>query len=159
MLVMDVIVVVAVMMVVMVAVAVIMMVGRRSRRHRRQRPLDLKRADEAAALGPDQPRAERRYQGVACNLDHLLGIAHGAGGGIEQPGANRDDHYRDQRLHQCGGKRQHDAAPGCLLVGDQIGRDHRLAVAGSGGMKDPVGKGYRKQGPDRRSVRLRGADG
>ena len=131
----------------------------RGRRQHGRRPRRLQRANKAAALGPDQPGAERRDQGVACDLDRLFRPAHGPGGGIQQPGANRDDRHRDQRLHQRGGERQHDAAPHGLLVGDQIGRDHRLAVAGSGGMKDAVSKGDREQGPDRRAVGLRGADG
>ena len=63
---------------------------------------------------------------------------------FKQPGADADDHHRDQRLHQRRGKRQHDAAPRGLLVGDEIGRDHRLAVAGAGGVEDAVGKGDRR---------------
>ena len=66
---------------------------------------------------------------------------------------------RDQRLQQRRDERQHDAAPGGLLVGDEIGGDHRLAVAGAGGVKDAVGKGDRQQRPHRRAVGLRGADG
>src|SRR6202035_5540493 len=66
MLVMDVVVVV---MMVMMVMAVIMMM--RGRRQHRGRPRRLQRADETAALGPDQPEPERRDQGVACDLDRL----------------------------------------------------------------------------------------
>src|SRR4029077_2838135 len=90
------------MLVVMMVVSVAgMVVGRRcDERHRRQRLRRLQRANESAALSPDQPGAKGCDQGVACDLDHLFGPAHGAGGGVEQPGAGPDDCDRDQRLHQ-----------------------------------------------------------
>ena len=69
-----------------------------------------------------------------------------------------DDHDRDQRLQQRRGERQHDAAPPGLVVGDQIGRDHRLAVAGAGGVEDAVEERQRRSGPDRAAVGLGGAD-
>ena len=159
MFVMDLIVVVMVMMVVMMAVAVAVIVVMRGGRQHGGRLRRLQRAHEGAALGPDQPEAEGGDQAVAGDLDRLFGPAHGFGGGVEQPGAYRDDHNRDQRLHQRRGKRQRDAAPRGLLVGDQIRRDHRLAVAGAGGMKNPIGKRDRQQGPDGAAVRLRGANG
>ena len=55
-------------------------------------------------------------------------------------------------------ERQRDAALPGLLVGDQIGRDHRLAVAGAGGMKNPVGERDAHQQPDRAAVGLGAAD-
>ena len=115
-------------------------------RHRGHRMPRLQRAKESAALGPDQPGAERRDQRVAGDLDRALRPAHGFRGGVEQPGADADDQHRDQRLHQRRGERQRDAAPRGFLVGDQIGRDHRLAVAGPGGMEDAVGEGDRRAG-------------
>ena len=56
-------------------------------------------------------------------------------------------------------KARSDAAPRGLLVGHQIGRDHRLAMAGAGGVKDAIGKGDREQRPHRRAVGLGGANG
>ena len=126
------------------------------RRHRRRR-LRLQRAHKTAALGPDQPGAERRDQAIADDLDRLLRRAHRLGGRGEQPGEHRNQRHRHQRLQQRRGERQHDAAPRGFLVGDEIGRDHRLAVAGAGGVKDAVGKGNSKQRPDRAAVRLRRA--
>jgi len=64
------------------------------------RPACLQRADEAAALGPDQTRTECRDQRVTADLYRLLGAAHGLCGGIQQPGSDTDDQDRDQRLHQ-----------------------------------------------------------
>ncbi len=50
--------------------------GQCQRGHRLRR---LQRANEPAALGPDQPGTEGRDQGVADDLDHLFGAAHGFG--------------------------------------------------------------------------------
>jgi hypothetical protein len=61
----------------------------------------VQRPDEAAALAPDQPDAERRDQRVAGDLDRALGAAHGLCGDVEQPRADADDQHRNQRLHQC----------------------------------------------------------
>src|SRR5690349_20322885 len=69
----------------------------------------LQRPDEAAALGPDQPRAKRRDQAVACDLDRPLGTAHGLGGDVEEEGADPDDRNRHQSLQQRRCKRQRDA--------------------------------------------------
>ena len=68
---------------------------------------------------------------------------------LSRTGANPDDRDRDQRLHQRGCERQHDAALRGLLVGDQIGRDHRLAVTGPCGVKYSVSKRDDEQRPDR----------
>ena len=142
--------------VVMMVVVIVMMMGHGKRG---LGALCLQRPHKAAALGPNQPGAERRDQRVAGDLDRFFGPAHGLRGSIEQPGADADQHHRDQRLQQRRGKRQQDAAPRGFLVGDKIRRDHRLAVAGAGGVKYAVGKRDRKQRPDRRAVGFRGADG
>ncbi|MFK4617309.1 hypothetical protein ABIF50_000586 [Bradyrhizobium diazoefficiens] len=171
MLVVDVVVPVIVMGVTMIMVIVIMMIMRLTmvvmavimvlrhacdRRHRLGR---LKRADEGAAFDPDQPQAEQRDQAVARDLDHAFGLAHGLGRRIQDPGRDADDQDRDHRLHQGRGKRERDAAPRGLAVGDEIGGDHRLAVAGAGGMEDAIGKRDEEQRPHRRTVGLGGADG
>ena len=102
--------------------------------------------------------ADQRDQRVAGELDHPLGAAHLAGGGVEQRRRDADDRHRDKRLQQRRGKRQHDAAPPGLLVGDEIGRDHRLAVTGTGGVEDAVDERHAEQRPDRAAVGLGGAD-
>jgi len=104
MLVMDMVIVMMTVVVMVVAMVVVM------RRHCGSGCAACSARMNPAALGPDQPGAEGGDQGVACDLDRLLGPAHGPGGRVEQPGADRDDHDRDQRLHQRRGKRQHDAA-------------------------------------------------
>ena len=160
MLVMDVVgVVIVVVVPVIVRMAVVVAMMMRGAGDRRYRRSLLQRAREPAALGPDQPGAERRDQRIARDLDGPFSTAHGFGSGVEQPGTNPHDQDGNQRLHQRRGERQHDAAPRGLLVGDQIGRDHRLAMAGTGGVEDAVGERDRQQRPDRRAVRLGGADG
>src|SRR5229473_3107583 len=78
------------------------------------------RPDQSAALGPDQPDTESCDQRVAGDLDHALGAAHGLRGDVEQPGADADDQYRDQRLHQRRDERQHDTASRGLFIGDKV---------------------------------------
>src|SRR5664279_3508136 len=46
------------------------------------------------------------------------------------------------------GKRQHDTAPPGFLVGNEVGRDHRLAMAGPRRMEDAVDKRDAEQSPD-----------
>ncbi len=116
------------------------------------------RPQQAAALVPHQPGAKQRDQRVAGDLDGALGAAHGLGGDVQQPRADADDRHRHQRLQQRRHQRQHDAAPGAFLIGDQIGRNHRLAVTGAGGMEHAIGKRDPDQGPDRAAIGFGGAD-
>src|SRR3954454_24834575 len=146
--------------IVTVAVIVFVIVRRCDRgADRVQGPIYVPRfAKKALALDPDQPRANERDQRVAGKLDHPLGAAHLPGGGVEQRRRDTDDRDRDEGLQQRRRKRQHDAAPPGLFVGDEIRRDHRLAMAGAGGVKDAIGKGDAEQGPYRAAVGLGGAD-
>ena len=129
-------------------------------RHRRHRGRQLQvgfaryrqRTEKAATLDPNQPRAERRDQPITCDLDGALGTAHGPGGNVEQPCTDPDDHHRDQRLRQRGGEGQRDAAPRCFLVGDEIGRDHRLAMSRPGRVEDAVSERDAEQRPDRAAI-------
>ena len=132
------------------------------RRHRgadRGRAMErLQRADERASLHPQQPQPDQDDERIAHDLDPVDRALHGRRGGIEQRRRDADDHHRDQRLQQRGGERQHHAALPGLLVGDQVGRDHRLAVAGSGGVKHAIEERDAEQGPGRAAVGLGGAD-
>src|SRR5690349_9319164 len=116
---------------IMIVIMMLVALRRRYRcANRVQWPAEAARGmPKSAALDPDQPRADQRDQGVAHQLDDALGIAHLPGGGVEQGRGDADDRDGNQRLKQRRGKRQHDAAPPGFLVCDQIGRDHRLAVA------------------------------
>src|SRR5262249_36284684 len=88
------------MIVVVIVVLVIVMLVVMRRRHRRadrvQRPTHAARgADKAFALDPDQPHADQRDQCVAHKLDHPLGAAHLARGGVEQGRRDADDGDRN----------------------------------------------------------------
>ena len=121
-------------------------------------PRRLYGAQQAAALAPHQPCAECRDQAVTCDFDDALDAAHGLGGDVEQPRADADDQHRDQRLRQRGDERQHDAAPRGLLIGDEIGGDHRLAVTGTRGVEDAVSERNAEQRPHGAAIVLRRAD-
>ena len=77
-------------------------------------------ADQRAPLDPEQPGAERGNQPVADNLDPPDGAVHGAAGGAKQNRGDTHDRDRDQRLQDRRGKREHDAAPPGLAVGDNV---------------------------------------
>src|SRR5262249_27454528 len=61
-------------------------------------------------------------------------------------------------LQQCGGERERHAAPPSFFVSDEVGGDHRLAVARARGMKNAVGERNTHQPPKRRAVALGGTD-
>ena len=102
--------------------------------------------------------ADEHDQRVAGDLDRPHGVAHRLRGRAEQHRGDANDRDRDERLQQRRGERQHDAAPPGFLVGDEIGRDHRLAVAGTGGMENAVDERDAHQPPHRAAVGLGGAD-
>ena len=115
--------------------------------------------NESSALHPQQPRADRDDQQIAHDLDHPHGVAHHLGGGAEQRRGDADDRDRDQRLQHRRGERQHDAALPGLVIGDEVGRDHRLAVTRTGGVEDAVEERNAEQCHSRAAVGLSGADG
>ena len=116
------------------------------------------RGKKAVTLDPQQPRADQHDQAVADDLDDAHRVAHELGGRAEQHRGDADDRHGGQRLHHRRGERQRDAAAPGLLVGEQIGGNHRLAVAGSGGMENAVDERNSHQAPERGAVALGGAD-
>ena len=131
--------VVVVMMVVVMTMIVVVASGHRGADRRRQRlmPQGAPSGEEPASLAPQQPRPDGGDQPVAGDLDDPVGRAHGPAAGPEQRRRDADDRHGDERLQQRRGERQHDPAPPGFLVGDQVGRDHRLAVARPGGVEMP----------------------
>ncbi len=140
-----------IMMRVVMAVVVAMMMRMIVRLRRRRR-------GKSATLDPDETRAERRDQRVACDFDDALGRAHRLAGDVQEERADADDHHRDNRLQQRGGKRQHNAAPRGFFIGQKIRRDHRLAVAGACRVENAVEKRHTEQRRHRAAVGLGGAD-
>src|SRR4029453_6299458 len=103
------IIVVMVIMSMMVAVVMVMTVVMvvMHRRQPRLRARGAPRAHGTPPLGPDQRGAKQGDQAVAGDLDRLLRPAHGLRGGIEQPGADADQHDGDEGLQQPRDERQH----------------------------------------------------
>ena len=58
-----------------------------------------------------------------------------------------DERDGDHRLQERRQKRHHRAAPERAFVGEHVGRDQRLAVAGPGGVKDAIGEAEADQSP------------
>ena len=149
-----------VMAMIVVMMPMIMMMRMRGRgsadalRRAQQRPF----GEEAPALGVEKLRAHQRDQRIARDLDPPHRGAHRLRGRAEQRRRDADHGDRDQRLHQRGGKREHDAALPGLLVGDQVGRDHRLAVTRPRGVENSVREGEPHQQPCGAAVGLGVAD-
>ena len=105
------------------------------------------RVEKAAALHPEQPRAERGDQRIADDLDQRTASPIVLAVAPSSTAAIADERDRDQGLQHGGGEGQHDAAPPGLLVGDQVRGDHRLAVTGPGGVENPVERRTSRTGP------------
>src|SRR5216684_1664166 len=116
------------------------------------------RRQRGAPFHPQQAQADQDDQRVADDLDDVDRASHGCRGRVQQRGRDPDHRHRDQRLQQRGGERQCHAAPPGLLVGDKVGRDHRLAVAWTGGMEDAVEERQSEQAPGGAAVGLGGAN-
>jgi hypothetical protein len=114
--------------------------------------------EQPAPLRPAEAHSDRDDDEIARDLDHPDGTAHRGGGCAEHCGRDADHCDRGERLQERRGKRQHDAAPPRLAVGDEIGRDDSLAVTGTRGMQDAVGERQAKQAINGAAIRLGGAD-
>ena len=115
-------------------------------------------AKERARFYPKKPGADQHDQRVANGLDHAHRVAHGLGGGADQNSGNSNQHHCGKCLQECGRERQNDAAPPGLFIGDEVGGNHRLAVARTRGMENAVGERDAHEPPERRAVALGGAD-
>ena len=96
------------------------------------------RRKEDPPFHPQQPDADEDDERVAHDFDQIDRPFHGRRGRVQQRGGDAHQHHGDQRLQQRGRERKHHAAHPGLFVRDHVGRDHRLAVAGAGGVKDAV---------------------
>jgi hypothetical protein len=96
------------------------------------------RGDERLPLHPQQSRADHDDERVARDFDHVHGSVHRRRRRIQERRGNTHEHHGHKRLQQRGREREDHAAPPGLAIGDDIGRDHRLAVARTGGMEDAV---------------------
>ena len=109
-------------------------------------------AKYAAQLVVDEPDADQRHQAPADRLEPSLHDAHLHAGGAEYQHQDGDQHQRRQRLDHGGEERQQDAASHRAAVGQHIGGDHRLAVAGPRRVQHAVGEAQecqRQRGAER----------
>ena len=103
--------------------------------------------DGRARLAPEQPGAEQGDQHKARDLEEPCRIGHRHGGAAQHEIGKHHDDDRRQPLQQRRDEGQQDATLQRHFVGDHVGRDHRLTVAGSGGVEDAVKKAQRSQHP------------
>jgi hypothetical protein len=78
--------------------------------------------EQPAPLRPAEAHSDRDDDEIARDLDHPDGTAPRGGGCAEHCGRDADHCDRGERLQERRGKRQHDAVPPRLAVGDEIGR-------------------------------------
>ena len=102
--------------------------------------LESQRSQQRPALHPQKTQTDQQNERVTDDLDHPHGIAHSLRRDAKEGSGNRDDGDGGHRLQNGGCKREHDAAPPGLVVGHQIRRDDRFAVARSRRMKDAIEK-------------------
>src|SRR5471032_2177791 len=114
---------------------------------------------EGAAFYPEQPQPNHDDQRITHDFDDPHGVAHRLGGGAEQHGGDAHDRDGREGLQYGGSEGQHDAALPSLVISYQIGRDHRLAMAGSGGVEYAVEKRDAEQSVGGAAIALGGADG
>ena len=93
---------------------------------------------ERPPLHPQQSHADDDDERVADDFDHVDRAAHGRRGRVQHRSRHAHKDHRDQRLYQRRGERQDHAARPGLVVRDDVRRDHRLAVARTGGVKNAV---------------------
>src|SRR4029078_9035371 len=116
------------------------------------------RLQQRPALHPQETQTDQQNERIADDFDHAYGIAHNLRRSAKESRDDPNDGDCGNRLQNGGRKREHNAAPPGLVVRHQIGRDHRLAVARSRGMKDTIKKRDAEQGVGSTPVRLGGAN-
>jgi len=112
---------------------------------------------EGATFHPQQAQTDQHDQGITDNLDDTDGVAHRLGGCAEKGCGDADNGNGGKCLQNRRCKRQHDPpAPG-FVIRDQVGRNHRLSVAWSGGVKNAVKERNTEQciGPSALAARIR----
>src|SRR5262249_15800542 len=97
-------------------------------------------------------------QGITDNLNDADGVTHRFGRRAKKCCGDADNGNSGECLQDRRRKRQHDATAPGFVIRDQIRRNHRLSVAGSGGMKKAVKERNAKQCISRAPVSLGGAD-
>ncbi len=99
----------------------------------------------APDLARQEPGAEERDHGEAGNFHRLRRFRHGDGGAAQHEIGGDDEEDGDRALNQRRDEGNQDAAFQLRLVGDHVGGDHRLAMAGAGRVEHAIGKGEADQ--------------
>ncbi len=113
---------------------------------------------EGATLHPQEPHPNQNDQRIAHHLDDAHGVAHHLGGGAQEHRGDADQRHGGDRLQDGRGEGQHHTALPGLVIGDEVRRDHRLAMAGSGSVEDAVEERQAHQSIGRGAVGLGRAD-
>ena len=116
-------------------------------------------ARQRAAFAPDQPGAQQRDGAIAGQLHKIGDFLHACRRRVERDRQHGHDQHRDHRLQCSGHERDRDSTPQRIVVGEHVGRHHRLAMARPRRVKNAIGETDSKQGPQRRRIRLDGAHG
>ena len=119
------------------------------RHEHRRRPHE---GHEGAALAPDEPCAEQCDAGVTRGFDEFREAAHLRGCLVQDRGEEPDETDGHQGLQQCGQSGNAEAAAQGALVGDEIGSQHRFAVAGARGVKHAISESDADEAPKRADV-------
>ncbi len=121
---------------VIMSVCMSMIVGMTVRMMRMRSP--TQETQKGPALDPQESQPDQHDQSIADDLDDANGVAHSFCRCAQQCSSNADDSDGGESLENRRSERQHDATPPGLVIGNQIRRDHRLAVAGAGSMENSV---------------------
>ena len=120
--------------------------------------VELRRPCRPNDLAPDQPASQRDDQCVGDNLEIETGPGHRDAGHVQDHRCHQDQRDGAAGLRERCDERQHDAVSQALAGGEQIGRDHGLAMTGAGGVNDPVQEGETEQSPGGMAVVAHGAN-
>ena len=104
-------------------------------------------------LAGEEIEPERGDQRKAARLEELCRVGDRHARHVEERRHQPDDADGDQRLHERREEGDRHAAPDALLVRDEIGGDHHLAVARPGRMHDAVEEGDAAEPPEGRRRR------
>src|SRR5262249_20376840 len=106
--------------------------------HMMRRLFAPQQTQESAAFDPKQAQADQHDQRIADDFNHADGITHRLGSSAQECGSDADDRDGHECLKHRRSERQKDATPPGLVIGDQVGRDHSLAVTRPGRVENAV---------------------
>ena len=118
----------------------------------REEDLELLAADQTQQLAGQKPCSEQGDERIGGDFERVGRVGHRHRGAAQHVPADSDQRERRHSLQQRRDEGQQDSPAQLHLIGEHVGRDHRLAVAGAGGVEHPVGKGQADQERQRRAI-------